>query len=37
VLTPGAFGALIERSSEARPGVVLGSGDASTLLITPRS
>ena len=34
VLTPGAFGALIERSSEAPPGVVLGPGDASTLLYT---
>ena len=34
VLTPGAFGALIERSSAAPPGVVLGPGDASTLLYT---
>src|SRR5205814_10692581 len=32
VLTPGAFGALIERSSEAPPGVVLGPGVAFTLV-----
>src|SRR5438874_526771 len=34
VLGADAFGALVERSSEAPPGVALGPGDASTLLYT---